>query len=104
MEITNGKIVERDNCEEEKSSYEIEQITAEFEEDIPDVIGVARCTGIIIESDAPLEINSKAETMIYNEFADVEYNNVDGDRIYEKKAREAISKRTGVDASLIVIE
>ena len=42
MEITNGKIDERDNCEEEKRSYDIEQITAEFEEDIPDVIDVAR--------------------------------------------------------------
>ncbi|MBM6804538.1 hypothetical protein H6B07_18270 [Mediterraneibacter glycyrrhizinilyticus] len=104
MDIIKGKIVEMDNYEDEKRSYEIEQITAEFEEDIADVIGVVRCTGIIIESKAPLKINSQAETMLYNELADVEYNDVDSTREYEKKARKDISKRTGIDASQIIIE
>lgn len=104
MEIVDGNIVVYDNNEGEEYSYKIEQITAEFEEDIPDVIGVVRCTGITIESDAPLEINSKAENELYNEFAGVEYNNADGDGQYRKEARRALSERTGVDVSQIEIE
>ena len=104
MEIVDGKIVVFDDDEGEERSYEIEQITAEFEEDIPDVIGVVRCTGITIESDAPSDINSDAENEIYNEFADVEYNDADGDGQYRKIARKDISERTGVDKSLIDIE
>lgn len=104
MEIIDGKIVVYDEDEDKEYSYEIEQITAEFEEDIHDVIGVVRCTGITIESDAPSEINSEAEDELYNEFADIEYNDADGDGKYMKKSRKAISKRTGVDTSRIEIE
>ena len=104
MEITDGKIVVFDDHKDEEPSYEIEQITAEFEEDIPNVSGVVRCTGITIESDAPSEINSEAETKLYNEFADIEYNDADGDGHYRKMARKAISERTGVDISRIEIE
>lgn len=104
MEIIDGKIVVFDDNEDEESSYEIEQITAEFEEDIPDVSGVVRCTGITIESDAPSETNSEAETKLYNEFADIEYNDADGDGHFRKQARKAISERTGVDISRIGIE
>ena len=102
MEIMDGKIVVHD--EDKEYLYEIGQITAEFEEDIPDVIGVVRCTGITIESEAPLEINSAAETKLYNEFADVEYNDADGDGSYRDDSRNDLSKRTGVDTSLIEIE
>ena len=102
MEIVDGKIVVYDDDEE--LSYEIEQITAEFEEDMPDVIGVVRCTGITIESDAPTDINSEAENEIYNEFADIEYNDANGDGKYREKAKRAISNRTGVDMSQIEIE
>ena len=42
--------------------------------------------------------------MLYNELDDVEYNDVDSTREYEKKARKDISKRTGIDASQIIIE
>lgn len=104
MKIVNGYIVMYDNNEDEKYSYEIKQITAEFEEDIPNVIGVVRCTRITIESDAPLEINSKAEIELYNEFADVEYNDADSDGQYRKEARIDLSERTGVDISQIEIE
>lgn len=103
MEIVGGKIIVYDDKYNELS-YEIEQITAEFEEDMPDVIGVVRCTGITIESNAPSDINSEAENEIYNEFADVEYNDADGDGRYRKKAIKAISMRTGVDMSQIEIE
>lgn len=102
MEIIDGKIVVYNEVEE--CSYEINQITAEFEEDIHDVIGVVRCTGITIESDAPSEINSEAEDKLYNEFADIEYNNADGDGQYMKKAKRSISRQTGVDISQIEIE
>ena len=93
MEIVGGKIIVYDDKYNELS-YEIEQITAEFE----------RCTGITIESNAPSDINSEAENEIYNEFADVEYNDADGDGRYRKKAIKAISMRTGVDMSQIEIE
>jgi len=109
MEIVDGNIVVYDDNEGEERSYEIEQIVAEFEEDIPDVIGVVRCTGITIESDAPSEINSEAEdeeaeNELYNEFADVEYNDADGDGRYRKEAIKALSEETGVDISRIEIE
>lgn len=102
MEIRNGNIVVYDESEE--YSYGIKQITAEFGEDIHDAIGVVRCTGITIESDAPSEINAKAEDELYNEFADIEYNNADGEERYRREARQAISERSGVDISRIVIE
>ena len=104
MEIINGEIIEYDDDDNVKNSYEIEQITAVFDEDISDVIGVVRCTQIIIESDAPSNINSEAENEIYNEFADVEYNDADGDGWYIKEAKEDLSKRTGVNISQIEIE
>jgi len=104
MKIVDGNIVVYNNNECEECSYEIEQITAEFEEDIPDVIGVVRCTGISIESDAPSEINSEAENELYNEFADVEYNDADGNGQYRKEARIVLSERTGVDVAQIEIE
>lgn len=104
MDIFNGKIIELDDYGNEKYSYLIEQITAEFGEDIRDVIGVVRCTGIIIDSNAPLEVNSEAEKELYNAFADVEYNDANGDGSYREEAREDISKRTGVDISQIEIE
>lgn len=103
MEIVDGKIILYDD-EGNKLSYEIEQITAEFEEDILDVIGVVRCKRITIESNAPSDINSKAEKEIYNEFADIEYNDSDGDGWYRKEAINEISTRTGVDMSQIEIE
>lgn len=103
MEIVDGKIILYDD-EGNKLSYEIEQITAEFEEDILDVIGVVRCKRITIESNAPSDINSKAEKEIYNEFADIEYNDADGDGCYRKEAINEISTRTGVDMSQIEIE
>ncbi len=99
-EILDGKMV----VYNEDDSYEIEHITAEFEEDIHDVIGVVRCTGITIENDVPSQIKSEAEDELYNAFADIEYNDANGDGQYMKKARKAISKRTGVDTSRIVIE
>jgi len=104
MEIVDGNIVVYDDNEGEERSYEIEQIVAEFEEDIPDVIGVVRCTGITIESDASSEIISEAENELYNEFADVEYNDADGDGRYRKEAIKALSEETGVDISRIEIE
>ena len=33
--------------------YEIDNILAIFEEDIPNVLGVVRCTGVEVKSDAP---------------------------------------------------
>lgn len=104
MDIINGKIIIFDDCTNEERSYEIEQITAEFEEDIPDVIGVVRCTGMTLESDAPSEINLAAEEELYKELADVEYNDADGEGRYRKNAAKAISKRTGVDLSRIKVE
>ena len=66
MDIFDGRIVvSADDFEE--VAYGIEQITAIFEEDINDVIGVLRCSRIEIESDAPPELNAQAETMLYNE-------------------------------------
>lgn len=93
-----------DEDEEKDISYEIEQITATFGEDIHDVIGVVRCTGITIESDAPEDINTEAEEGLYNEFADIEYNDADGDGTYIKEAEKDISDSTGVDISKIVID
>lgn len=63
MDIFDGRIVvSADDFEE--VAYGIEQITAIFEEDINDVIGVLRCSRIEIESDAPPELNAQAETML----------------------------------------
>ena len=100
MEIRNGEIVVYDDKE---CSYKIEKIVVEFEEDIHNVIGVVRCTRITIESNAPAEVNSKAEGKLCNEFADNEYNNAGGDGRYMGEARKAINERTGVDISRIVI-
>ena len=103
MDFIDGKIIEQDDFDK-SCSFVIEQITAEFEEDMPNVEGIVRCTGITIESDAPSDINSDAETELYNEFADVEYNNADGDGNYVEQARKDISERTGVDVSRIDIQ
>lgn len=102
MDIINGMIVVHDGLEEQ--SYEIEQITVSIEEDRENVIGILRCTGIEIESKAPADLNTEAEAMLLNEFADVEYNDADGDGGYQEEIREDISERTGVDASQIDIE
>lgn len=101
MDIVDGRII--DSADVDELSYEIEQITASFEEDINDVIGVVRCTGIEIESEAPPELNAQAETMLYNEFADIEYNDADGCGSYMEEAINDISERTGVDSSQIEI-
>ena len=103
MDIFDGRIVvSADDFEE--VAYGIEQITAIFEEDINDVIGVLRCSRIEIESDAPPELNAQAETVLYNEFADIEYNDANGDGSYIEEARSDISERTGLDSSQIEIE
>ncbi|MBD5526727.1 MAG: hypothetical protein HDR04_20475 [Lachnospiraceae bacterium] len=104
VEILDGKILILDDCDGKKDSYEIEQITARFGEDIPDVLGVVRCTEINIDSSAPFEINRTAENKIYNEFADIEYNNADGDGSYREEARKDISERVGVDISQVEID
>ena len=44
------------------------------------------------------------EGMLYNEFADIEYNDANGDGSYMEEARNDISKRTGVDRSQIEVE
>ncbi len=103
MKIFNGNIVANEDNEGEECSYEIESLKAEFEEDRSNVMGVVRCTGIIIESDAPLKINLEAEKDLYNEFASIEYNNADSDGQYREEAMEALRKRTGVDFSRIEI-
>ena len=103
MEIYDGNIVVFLDDEDGEASYEIKKIIAEFEEDIHNVIGVVRCTGITIESDAPAEVNSEAEIELYSEFADVEYNDADGDGHYRDDAKKALSKRTGVDISRIEV-
>lgn len=102
MDIFDGRII--DSSDVEELSYEIEQITASFEEDINGVIGVLRCTGIEIESEAPTELNAQAETMLYNEFADIEYDDANSDGSYMEQAKSDISKRTGVDSSQIEVE
>ena len=103
MEISNGKIIAFD-YHGNKKSYVIDQIRAEFEEDMPEVIGVLRCTGITIESNAPSDVNSEAEAELYNEFADIEYNDANGDGSYMDEAKEDISNSTGVAVSKIEIE
>lgn len=102
MRIADGKIVVSDDDEE--LSYEIDHITADFDEDIPNVIGVVRCIGITIESDAPTNIISEAETKIYNEIAHISYEDIDGDGKYWEEAKRDINKETGVDMSRIEIE
>lgn len=104
VEIWDGKILILDECDGKEDSYEIEQITARFEEDIPDVLGVVRCIEINIDSSAPFEINLAAENKIYNEFADSEYNNAFSDGSYREEARKDISKRVGVDISQVEID
>lgn len=98
-----GKIISRDE-DDNVYSYDIEVINAEFEEDMPDIIGVYRCTGITISSDAPNAINSEAEDYLYNDLADEEFNDADRKGKYIKKAEKAISNKTGVDKSKIYIE
>lgn len=101
MEIVDGMIVGMDGSEEQ--SYEIEQITVSLEEDREDVIGILRCTGIEIESDAPAQLNSKAEAQLLNDLADAEYNDAAGDGSYVEAVKDDISERTGVDTSQIEI-
>src|SRR5699024_12782204 len=69
--------------ENETNSYVIEQITADYKEDIANVIGVVRCTAITIKSNAPLVHNSRAQIELYNIFADIEYNNRTEERLVE---------------------
>lgn len=102
MNIIDGKIMVF--SENETNSYVIEQITADYKEDIANVIGVVRCTAITIKSNAPLVHNSRAQIELYNIFADIEYNDANNDGSYVKNAKKAISKRTGVDISRIEIE
>lgn len=104
VEIRDGKILISDDCDEKEDSYEIEQITARFGEDIPDVLGVVRCIEISIDSSAPFEINFAAEKMIYDMFADSEYNNAFSDGSYREEARKDISERVGVDISQVEID
>lgn len=107
-EFSNGKIIaidyDADDDYNKEQEYEIEQITAEFEEDMPDVSGVLRCTGITIESNAPSDINYEAGTTLYNEIAECEFFDPDGDGRYISEAEKCISGNTGVDVSKIVIE
>ena len=91
----NGKIIVGDE------EYEIEHITAIFEEDISEVEGVVRCTSV--EVDAPSEYNDKAETQIYNALADREFPDPDGEMEFEEDAKDIISDLTGVDCSRIEI-
>ena len=94
----NGKIIVGDE------KYEIEHITAVFEEDIPNVLGVVRCTGVEVESDAPSEYNSNLGEWIYNKLADREFPDPDGEMEFEEDAKDIISDLTGVDTSQIRIE
>ncbi|MCH5256754.1 MAG: hypothetical protein J1D87_05645 [Lachnospiraceae bacterium] len=105
MEIFDGKItINSDDDAGKELTYIIEKITVEFEEDRPDIPGVVRCTGIIIDSNAPSNINSQAELELFNKFADVEYNSADGIGSYRKEAEKDVSMRTGVDISQIEID
>ncbi len=104
IEIGDGKILISDDSDGKEDSYEIEQITARFGEDIPDVLGIVRCTEINIDSSAPYEINLTAERRIYNEFAEIEYNNAFSDGSYREEARKDISERAGVDISQVEID
>ena len=94
----NGKIIVGDE------KYEIEHITAVFEEDIPNVLGVVRCTGVEVESDAPSEYNSNLGEWIYNKLADREFPDPDGEMEFEEDAKDIISDLAGVDTSQIRIE
>ncbi len=104
VEIWDGEIHISDDCDGKEDSYEIEQITARFREDIPDVLGVVRCIEINIDSSAPSEINRTAENKIYNEFADNEYNNAFSDGSYIEEARKDICERVGIDISQVEID
>ena len=83
--------------------YEIDNILAVFEEDIPNVLGVVRCTGVEVESDAPSEYNSNLGEWIYNKLADREFPDPDGEMEFEEGAKDIISDLTGVDCSRIEI-
>lgn len=84
--------------------YEIDDILAIFEEDIPNVLGVVRCTGVEVESDAPSEYNSNLGEWICNKLADQEFPDPDGEMEFEEDAKDIISDLTGVDTSQIRIE
>lgn len=101
MRIFEGKIWGYDKESNEELSYEIKQLTAVFEEDRPNMIGIVRCVKITIESDAPADINSAAENEFYNKFAAAEYS--DGNEEYKETAKKAISEQTGLDISQIEI-
>lgn len=100
MNIVNGNIIEPDDNGEERL-YIIEGITAEFEEDRSDVSGYFRCTRIIIDSNAPSRINSKAEVKLCNEIFDDGYFDDNGS--FRKMAKKDISEKTGVNISKIEI-
>lgn len=84
--------------------YEIDDILAIFEEDIPNVLGVVRCTSVEVKSDAPSEYNSNLGEWIYNKLADQEFPDPDGEMEFEEDAKDIISDLTGVDTSQIRIE
>ena len=83
--------------------YEIDNILAIFEEDIPNVLGVVRCTGVEVKSDAPSEYNSNLGEWICNKLADQEFPDPDGEMEFEEDAKDIISDLTGVDCSRIEI-
>ena len=84
--------------------YEIDNILAVFEEDIQNVSGVVRCTSVEVNSDAPSAYNDELGEQIYDELADREFPDPDGEMDFEEDAKDAISDLTGVDTSQIRIE
>lgn len=101
--IDDGMIYESIECMDDSRAYKIDEITAEFDEDNPEVIGIVRCTAITIESDAPDELNREAELALLNQLADIEFYDADGDGTYRQEAAEEISQLTGVNIDQIDI-
>ena len=82
---------------------QIESITATYEEDRENMIGVVRCTGITIEaSDADPNDVMEDQDEIYNALADVEYFTEDEN--WQEDAASDVAGKAGVSDSKVVVE
>ena len=85
--------------------YEIQSITATFEEDNENEQGIVNCQSIDIgvEMGTPDDVRDSVKSSLEEKFIGVRYNDV-GDDGFENEAAEDIAREAKVDPSLVDIE
>lgn len=88
-------------CEGQR--YEIESVEIALEQDIKNALGIYRCVGVEIESNAPADIRESARNEVINYFAGEEYNDSDGSGAYIAEAEKDFSAFLTVDRNVVTI-